>query len=253
MSIFLSVDPLAEAQPNKMPYHYVSNNPINRIDPTGMLDTDYYNQKGDHVKYVDDGKTDKKMVLTNSSNSSKVDRAIDKGEVVSVPSNKVISQMDSAYSSTELTGNEYGFVVATDGSSSTTKEGGANMVNLRSQYYELEDLGKISSYDVHTHPNVFDANGNIIEVGLPNPSGTVGAGGSGTKDIGSYGKDGPNDSPSIVLGYNAVKNTTSNQLGGNTQTTTTITKKIGFYNSKGSVGTPMNYNDFKKAVQKINK
>lgn len=99
------------------------------------------------------------------------------------------------------------------------------MVNLISQYYELEDLGKISSYDVHAHPNVFDSSGNIIEVGLPNPSGTVGAGGSGTKDIGSYGKDGINDSQSIVLDYNTEQNTTSNKLGGNPQTTTTITKK----------------------------
>lgn len=41
-----------------------------------------------------------------------------------MPSNRVISQMDSAYSSTESIGNEYSFVVATDGSSSTTKEGG---------------------------------------------------------------------------------------------------------------------------------
>ena len=38
ISIFVSVDPLAEVQPNKTPYHYTSNNPINRIDPTGMLD-----------------------------------------------------------------------------------------------------------------------------------------------------------------------------------------------------------------------
>jgi RHS repeat-associated protein len=35
---FLSVDPLAHVQPDKTPYHFVSNNPINRIDPTGMLD-----------------------------------------------------------------------------------------------------------------------------------------------------------------------------------------------------------------------
>jgi RHS repeat-associated protein len=36
--IFISVDPLAEHSPNKTPYHYCSNNPINRTDPTGMCD-----------------------------------------------------------------------------------------------------------------------------------------------------------------------------------------------------------------------
>lgn len=37
----MSVDPLAEVQPDKTPYHYVGNNPIVRIDPTEMLDHDY--------------------------------------------------------------------------------------------------------------------------------------------------------------------------------------------------------------------
>ena len=36
LSIFLSVDPLAEQFVGWTPYHYVHNNPINMIDPTGM-------------------------------------------------------------------------------------------------------------------------------------------------------------------------------------------------------------------------
>jgi RHS repeat-associated protein len=36
------VDPLGELFYNKTPYGYVSNNPISRIDPTGMADTDIF-------------------------------------------------------------------------------------------------------------------------------------------------------------------------------------------------------------------
>lgn len=39
ISQFLSVDPLAEERSWLTPYNYVQNNPLNRIDPTGMLDT----------------------------------------------------------------------------------------------------------------------------------------------------------------------------------------------------------------------
>jgi RHS repeat-associated protein len=51
-SIWLSVDPLAEEQPNKTPYHFCSNNPINRVDPTGLLDDDYLIHKDGHVDVI---------------------------------------------------------------------------------------------------------------------------------------------------------------------------------------------------------
>ena len=51
LSIFTSVDPLAEKYPNMSPYVYCGNDPINRIDPTGMewLDADG-NKIEDHSK-----------------------------------------------------------------------------------------------------------------------------------------------------------------------------------------------------------
>lgn len=59
LSVFISVDPLAEVQPDKTPYHFVSNNPITRVDPTGMLDGDYYDRDG--VYLGNDGIDDNKV------------------------------------------------------------------------------------------------------------------------------------------------------------------------------------------------
>jgi len=43
---FTSVDPLAHIAPNLTPYHYCSNNPINRIDPDGRNDNPVYGSDG---------------------------------------------------------------------------------------------------------------------------------------------------------------------------------------------------------------
>ena len=48
---FSSVDPLVMLAPDKTPYHFVSNNPINRIDPLGL--TDYY--VNGEIRKIDDG------------------------------------------------------------------------------------------------------------------------------------------------------------------------------------------------------
>lgn len=76
LSIFISVDPLAEEFVGWTPYHYVHNNPINLIDPTGMSaeeppvngleyfrdDTgvyfwNYSKDTYEHYGYLDDGST----------------------------------------------------------------------------------------------------------------------------------------------------------------------------------------------------
>jgi uncharacterized protein RhaS with RHS repeats len=51
---WMNIDPLAEIAPNKTPYHFVSNNPINRVDPRGLTD---YKVNGE-IRTIDDGHSD---------------------------------------------------------------------------------------------------------------------------------------------------------------------------------------------------
>lgn len=65
----------------------------------------------------------KKMVLTQSNNTEEVNQAILDNEVINLPTPEVIDNMKTVYSNGEKTGNEYTFAIATDGSTSSIKEG----------------------------------------------------------------------------------------------------------------------------------
>ena len=254
---WMNIDPLAEKSRRWSTYAYCYNNPLIFVDYDGMFatpPTDFFNLDGKHVKHVEDGLTDKKIILSKTTDSEKVDEAIASGEVINLPSSDVVSKMDDSYKKTEKTSNEHGFAVATDGTASTVKEGKPEKISLNSSYTELTDAGKTGSYDVHTHPNVV-VDG-VKKFGPAEPS-TKGG------DTASYGEHGEN-SPSIVLGYKGETVTTESQIGSGggisafnrdtgPKTTTTITKMIGFYNGSGSVGVQIPFSDFKNAVKKATK
>ena len=67
--VFTSRDPMMDQKPWLTPYHYCSNNPVGKVDPSGMLDGDYYNWKG---KYLgNDGNNDDNIYFVSDINSIK--------------------------------------------------------------------------------------------------------------------------------------------------------------------------------------
>ena len=47
--VFTSRDAMMDQKPWLNPYHYCSNNPVGRVDPSGMLDDDYFNENGKYL------------------------------------------------------------------------------------------------------------------------------------------------------------------------------------------------------------
>ncbi|WP_197429551.1 SpvB/TcaC N-terminal domain-containing protein [Myroides odoratus] len=196
MSIFLSVDPLAESQPNKMPYHYVSNNPINRIDPTGMLDHDYkINDDGTFTKVKDTNTPDRVFNSQGGFVDLEYNGQID--DMKKYGDSSVLKVSDGSKSNeifeffAKNSEVEWG-QVKTDQSSYVLTDHDSFSVNGSGFAYSLLNKGENVTDINHSHP--------IHYIGAETPSGY---GYNGTIDN-SYSKPNPYSEP--MGDYKSMKN-----------------------------------------------
>lgn len=204
------MDRMAEEYYWMTPYAYCGNNPIRNIDYKGLLYGDFYKKNGnkigtdginDNMKYLVLDKTDAKSIYKNTKDGITINRSNYKSAII-MPSEEILSMAQLAFDKSDENGYEYGFVCATDGSTSqliTDYDYGS--VSLGRGYMELENKGLKTSFDVHVHPFTKEIRPDgKLQLVSPRPSGDPG---QNQKDFG-YRKvkerHGQVSEPSWILG-----------------------------------------------------
>jgi len=73
LSVWLSVDPMSDEYPHQSPYMYCSGNPVMRIDPNGMWDSDHIDEVGNVIAHYDDG-DNSVYVHNNGTTKEQIDK-----------------------------------------------------------------------------------------------------------------------------------------------------------------------------------
>jgi uncharacterized protein RhaS with RHS repeats len=68
---FTGVDDLADISSNKTPYHYTSNNPVNRIDPLGLTDFKVNKETGEIAQVGEKKDEPDRILKTNKDGDIK--------------------------------------------------------------------------------------------------------------------------------------------------------------------------------------
>lgn len=79
---FISIDPASDNYHSWTPYHYVMNNPILFVDPTGMF-TELFDQDGNKIGADKNGNDGNVSIITNNDDASRIKSDYENGGVAS--------------------------------------------------------------------------------------------------------------------------------------------------------------------------
>lgn len=115
-------------QPGKTPYHYCSNNPVSRTDPTGMIDGDFINSQGQNIG--NDGKNDGKVYVVKTT-QQKVDSGAPMAGISQDQQNKTVDFIqNNSGNSAAFEGNSMAYDNSVEiAGSCETRESMVNIVN----------------------------------------------------------------------------------------------------------------------------
>ena len=236
MTMWLSVDPMADKYPSMSPYAYCAWNPVKLVDPDGM-DTIYYNLYGKQLFSKTGGDDVNMMVLTDKAKMDEEEfkaRGVHSFDLATLN----IGYLDEMYDYSDQNGDECYYAIRGDGSPTERQYGDEKHVS--EALFDANDW----QYNVHTHSkrDLMRRPNDVMSNTTP----------SEDKDmVGIGSKFG------IILGY--TRRSLDAGSIGRTFTNSESTKKtsfhyeryISFYDSKGRIGNSISYNDFKKTVKKI--
>ena len=180
LSIWLSVDPLADKYPHLSPYAYCADNPVMRIDPDGRADTesytDLYNMSGKKIGTdgIDNGV---KMVVTDKKEArliSKIKGDVDLNNIQSgviLPSDATLQESLNVLDRTVINGGlrEESSIVMNDGTviqgqtdSMPTIINGLQRANTSLPNLPAGTTPTDVEATIHSHPTTVQQLGNMI-------------------------------------------------------------------------------------------
>lgn len=229
MTMWLSVDPLADKYPSISPYAYCAWNPVKLVDPDGREIDDYYNLKGELIRHTNEG-NNLYLVITEGTE-------VIEDRTIVVPTNASLGKIKSIYSYNNQL-NEKGIAVESDGSCAGMATGSKTHISKAQWKPVFDDINKRGAkvdFLVHLHPADFAH----LDIGDRNPS-----------DLDRQHSNFYNSKLGAILSF--VQPFDFNRTGQSTNSRDYI-KYISFYNetSEKYIHT-MKFDEFERLIKDIN-